>query len=239
MYRFARRARLAPVLERVGWPGMLPDMRRPADVSMEQALEPPDPATGPGDTSTSTRPALDVKVISGVGRGHVTATAADPWAALDAYHDTARDRAHTTAVFAAQGATAVVRASLPMSRLRGRIPFPYDPGPMLCPRRPAARRCVRSRPAVRHISRMDSTTPSGRPPLARLPATATVLPAVTLIAPKTLSTPPPPAPAESNHRALPGQRGGRALLLDDCVPGLPTSAAFMLWPEFFFPSALA
>lgn len=73
MYRFARSAWLAPVLERLGSlaePGMLLDMRRPADVLTEQALEPRAPNTCAGDTSTSTRLALDVRVINSIGRGH-------------------------------------------------------------------------------------------------------------------------------------------------------------------------
>jgi hypothetical protein len=107
IFRFACRGRLDPVLERVGLlaePGMLLDLRRPADVLIEGALN--SQAGAPG-ASPLDRLALDVKVINALGASHLEATSQNPLAAAEAYHDHALAVQHTAERCAEQGITYV------------------------------------------------------------------------------------------------------------------------------------
>lgn len=107
IFAFAARGFLKPVLERVGLlsePGVLLDLRRPADVLIESALNSVPGAPG---SSPMTRLALDVKVINALGAGHLEATRGDPLAAAEAYHDKALNMQQTAALCDAQGVTYV------------------------------------------------------------------------------------------------------------------------------------
>jgi hypothetical protein len=104
IHGFAQRGQCRPVLERVGLlaePGVLLDMRRPADVLIEQAL------SNSPDTSAYARLALDVKVINSLGTSHIDATRADPLVAMEAYHDKALAHQQTEARCRHQGITYV------------------------------------------------------------------------------------------------------------------------------------
>jgi hypothetical protein len=105
IFRFACRGRLQPILERIGLlaePGMLLDLRRPADVLIEGALN--SQAGGPG-SSPLDRLALDVKVINALGPAHIEATAQHPLAAAEAYHDHAMALQQTATRCAERGIT--------------------------------------------------------------------------------------------------------------------------------------
>lgn len=97
---------------------MLLDLRRPADVLFEQVatltLTWPDAVPAAALTPTTSL-ALNIKAINTLGRAHADATAEDPRAALERYHDVAmayqntgtlcalRGLLYVTMVFAAQG----------------------------------------------------------------------------------------------------------------------------------------
>jgi hypothetical protein len=107
LFSFAQRGQLHPVLERVGLlaePGILLDMRRPADVLIEGALN-----TVPGvpGSSAVARLALDVKVINALGQGHLPRTRQDPLAAAEAYHDHVLVHEQTKSRCSRQGITYV------------------------------------------------------------------------------------------------------------------------------------
>ena len=107
IFAFAARGCLRPVLERAGLlaePGVLLDLRRPADVLIEGALN---PVRGAAGSSPTARLALDVKVIIAVGASHLTATCNDPLAAAESYRDKVLDEQQTAARCAAQGITYV------------------------------------------------------------------------------------------------------------------------------------
>ena len=105
IHKFACRGRLAPVLERAGLlsdASLLVDLRRPADILIEGALN---GQVGVGGPQPLDRLALDVKVINALGASHLEATATDPLAAAEAYHDHALTVQQTAARCAAQGIT--------------------------------------------------------------------------------------------------------------------------------------
>ena len=107
IFAFASRGRLGPILERAGLlsePGVLLDLRRPADVLIERALNVVPGAQG---SSPLARLALDVKVINALGRGHLDATLEGSLAAADAYHDVALGHQRTAERCAEQGITYV------------------------------------------------------------------------------------------------------------------------------------
>lgn len=88
IYRFALRARLELILERVAFLvelGILPDVRRSADVRIEQAIATPKASGAPLEASMFL--VLDIKVISTFGRGHAQAAAEDSRAPFERYHD--------------------------------------------------------------------------------------------------------------------------------------------------------
>jgi hypothetical protein len=85
LFEAARRGDLKAVLERVGLlsePGMLLDLRRPADILIEGAL------AGTW-TGACERLALDIKVINALGAGHADPTSTDPLEVMEKYHEQA------------------------------------------------------------------------------------------------------------------------------------------------------
>ena len=107
VYRFAQRAKTNPELEKAGLlaePGVLLELRRPADVLIEGVMR-----VGPAAASVSPieRTALDIKVINALGVDHRAKTVEDPISPMDAYHEKALKLEDTAARCAAQGITYV------------------------------------------------------------------------------------------------------------------------------------
>jgi hypothetical protein len=107
IFKHASRAHLNPELERTGLladPHVLIDLRRPADVMIEELLMP-----GGGNNRTGrgpmTRTALDIKVINALGTRHIEATRRGPTMAAEDYHDVAMNLNNTAAACEAVGVT--------------------------------------------------------------------------------------------------------------------------------------
>ena len=89
IFSFAQRGRLNPELERTGLlaeQGVLLDLRRPADVLINEALH---NSSRPPDTPSPTKTALDIKIINALGATHRDATRHHPLVAAEAYHNKA------------------------------------------------------------------------------------------------------------------------------------------------------
>ena len=98
VFNFCRRANLRPELEKAGVldePGVLVDMRRPADVMVESM-----PA--PGGLGVE-RVAFDVKIINSLGASHFDCTLTGPVAAASAYREHSANHQNTRVRCAARG----------------------------------------------------------------------------------------------------------------------------------------
>ena len=106
IFKYACRAHLNPELERTGLladPHVLIDLRRPADVMIEELLMPnSNNRTGRGPIA---RTALDIKVINALGARHIEATRRGPTDAAEEYHDWAMNHINTAASCEAAGVT--------------------------------------------------------------------------------------------------------------------------------------
>ncbi len=106
IFKFASKAHLNPELERTGLladPHVLIDLRRPADVMIEELLMPGgNNRTGRGPLL---RTALDIKVINALGAKHIEATRRGPTNAAEDYHDWAMNHENTAAACEAVGVT--------------------------------------------------------------------------------------------------------------------------------------
>ena len=107
IFKYASKAHLNPELERTGVladPHVLIDLRRPADVMIEELLMPggSNNRTGRGPM---TRTALDIKVINALGTRHIEATRRGPTMAAEDYHDVAMNLNNTAAACEAVGVT--------------------------------------------------------------------------------------------------------------------------------------
>ena len=85
-------------------PGVLLELRRPADVLIEGALR---SSTGASDLKPFERSALDIKVVNALGRRYIDGTRCDPLSATVQYHDEAMLHNQTAAKCAAQGVSYV------------------------------------------------------------------------------------------------------------------------------------
>ena len=98
IFNFCRRANLRPELEKAGVldePGVLVDMRRPADIMVESMPT-------PGNQGVE-RIAFDVKVINALGPSHFDLSLTGPLAAASAYRDHAANHQCTRTRCAARG----------------------------------------------------------------------------------------------------------------------------------------
>ena len=107
IFKYASKAHLNPELERTGLladPHVLIDLRRPADVMIEELLMPGgnNNRTGRGPVM---RTALDIKVINALGAKHIEATRRGPTIAAEDYHDWAMNHNNTAAACEAAGVT--------------------------------------------------------------------------------------------------------------------------------------
>ena len=104
VFGLAQRAQVKAVLEKAGLlsePGVLLELRRPADVLIETVLA----RTTTDESLPFERAALDIKVVNALGRDYIDATRADPLAATELYHAKAMQHEDTATRCAAQGIT--------------------------------------------------------------------------------------------------------------------------------------